>query len=256
MGLEIFYIPNVLSYIRIVLLILAIITIKKRPILMLVFVLLSGLIDEFDGTISRTLNQTSQFGALLDKGIDRFTSSLQLFFLSASYPNYYYIFLNIQFFEYFNDYLAVETESYHNIYSNKISNDQDEFYMANFIDRLLPLIWYTSDMFYWLLYFGTFVEKRLISSNEKNKSLKSIKTLPIKFKYYINDCIMDLSALFEDIFQSLRDYGPHFIHSNFNTKFIFKSFCTVCLIGSILKFYLHLKSVLEYLNLLITHNVN
>ena len=243
MGSVIYYIPNVLSYVRIVLLVLAITTMKKRPVLTFFLVILSGLIDDFDGMISRNLNQTSQFGALLDKGIDRFTSSLQLFFLAASYPNYYYLILNIQFFEYFNDYLAVKTEPY-----------QSDYNTANGFDSLLPLIWYTSDMFYWLLYFGTFAEKQLISSNEMGKSSNSIRTLPTKFKYHINRFKTDLSALFEGMFQSLKQYGPHFIHSNLNTKFIFKSFCTLCLIGSILKFYLHLKSVFDCLNLLITHD--
>ena len=90
-------------------------------------------------------------------------------------------FLNVQFFEYFRDYLELVTKTYRDNYLSDVKYDSN---IAHVLNALLRLIWYTSDYFYWLIYFGTFVEKRLISSNDNKMSSSLSQT---KFNYYIKN---------------------------------------------------------------------
>lgn len=108
----VWYLPNLLNYFRVFLMILICYTIKNRPVLTLALVLASGILDDFDGSLSRQTNQTSKLGAIMDIGMDRLTTAIQLFFLASVWPKFYFIFMLILFTTMFTDFTGVVAFQY------------------------------------------------------------------------------------------------------------------------------------------------
>ena len=78
MNKKIFTIPNLLSFIRIILVpIIVVLYLKKHMVAATVLVVVSGASDMLDGFIARTFNQVSDLGKLLDPIADK------LFLVSA-----------------------------------------------------------------------------------------------------------------------------------------------------------------------------
>ncbi len=65
-----FYVPNIIGYLRIALLVSALWTGPAFPWFTFCLFLVNFSLDFFDGLLARTLNQTSAFGAWLDVAID------------------------------------------------------------------------------------------------------------------------------------------------------------------------------------------
>ncbi len=83
MNKKIFTIPNLLSFIRIILVpIIVVLYLKKHMVAATVLVVLSGASDMLDGFIARTFNQVSDLGKLLDPIADKLTM-LAVVFLVA-----------------------------------------------------------------------------------------------------------------------------------------------------------------------------
>jgi phosphatidylglycerophosphate synthase len=78
---EIFYIPNILEYIRILLLFYSII--YKN----FIYFILNYILDIVDGPVARYLNQTSDLGCFLDHFVDRLTVCIPAILLL--YNNYF-----------------------------------------------------------------------------------------------------------------------------------------------------------------------
>ncbi|XP_072034352.1 uncharacterized protein [Amphiura filiformis] len=71
MGFEVLlYIPNIIGYIRIILLIAAWFCYATNPVWFIILYLTNVILDGIDGAIARKLNQTSAFGAWFDVVID------------------------------------------------------------------------------------------------------------------------------------------------------------------------------------------
>ena len=100
---EIFYIPNIIEYIRVVLLIYGI---YYKSI---VYFILNYILDIIDGPVARYLNQTSKLGCFLDHFIDRLTVCIPAIILI--YNNNFDIWL-----------LFTIIESFTNIYFNYCVN--------------------------------------------------------------------------------------------------------------------------------------
>lgn len=98
-----FNIPNMLSLVRLVIIIVMCGHIRKRPIMTFFLCLASGLVDMIDGRIARYLDQASQFGALTDVFIDRLTSQAQFFALASFFPRYSMIFMTASTLEMSSD---------------------------------------------------------------------------------------------------------------------------------------------------------
>ena len=80
---KIFTIPNLLSFIRIILVpIIVVLYLKKHMVAATVLVVVSGASDMLDGFIARTFNQVSDLGKLLDPIADKLTM-LAVVFLVA-----------------------------------------------------------------------------------------------------------------------------------------------------------------------------
>lgn len=70
----IFTVPNILSYIRIVLIVpFVILFLKKEYLLAAICIIVSGLSDCVDGFLARKLNQITQLGKMLDPVADKLT---------------------------------------------------------------------------------------------------------------------------------------------------------------------------------------
>ena len=83
MNKKIFTIPNLLSFIRIILVpIIVVLYLKKHMVAATVLVVVSGASDMLDGFIARTFNQVSDLGKLLDTIDDKLTM-LAVVFLAA-----------------------------------------------------------------------------------------------------------------------------------------------------------------------------
>ncbi|CAH8461355.1 unnamed protein product [Schistosoma mattheei] len=82
------FIPNILGYIRIVLLFQACYFMKTNCELTLLTYIISCLLDAVDGCAARALNQSTKFGAMLDMIVDRCSTMCLLACLTYFYPSY------------------------------------------------------------------------------------------------------------------------------------------------------------------------
>ena len=68
------YIPNIVGYFRVLLIILFYVFFSKNNLISLIFYLISFILDVFDGYLARYMNQCSSFGAVLDMITDRIST--------------------------------------------------------------------------------------------------------------------------------------------------------------------------------------
>ena len=81
------FIPNLIGYGRVILLVVTAVTAFTNPIVTFVCYGLSQALDNFDGMAARKFNQSSDFGAVLDMVTDRVSDAIILAILGALYPN-------------------------------------------------------------------------------------------------------------------------------------------------------------------------
>jgi hypothetical protein len=104
----------------------------------------------------------------------------------------------------------------------------------------LPTIWYTSDMFFWFLYAGSFLLKRTNSFEESNPS--SIDLL------HSNRYLDDYFMIFEKISQNLDHYLKLKLGLNISSlSNVFRTIALLCILGACGKFYLNLQSCVSVL---------
>ena len=94
-----FNLANTISYVRLVLLSLMFYNIRKHPFISFGLCTVAGILNTIDGPIARSLNQTSFYGAALDRSLDRLTTTFLYFHHTAYFPNYWLLFFNIGFTE-------------------------------------------------------------------------------------------------------------------------------------------------------------
>jgi CDP-diacylglycerol--inositol 3-phosphatidyltransferase len=82
------YVPNVIGYARVVLLIASLFFALGQPAVFLALYAASFLLDAADGHAARLLGQTSKFGAVLDMATDRVATNALVLTLSHLYRDY------------------------------------------------------------------------------------------------------------------------------------------------------------------------
>lgn len=83
-----FTIPNILSFIRILIIVPLVISfLNERFIESGIYLLISGLSDMFDGAIARKFNQITQLGKILDPIADKLTLIAVVICLAILFPN-------------------------------------------------------------------------------------------------------------------------------------------------------------------------
>ena len=87
------YIPNLIGYGRVVLLVFATFTAFTDPITTVLCYGISQALDAFDGMAARRFNQSSEFGAVLDMVTDRVSDAIILAILAGLYPRIAWFFM-------------------------------------------------------------------------------------------------------------------------------------------------------------------
>lgn len=83
-----FYVPNLIGYLRLILLFSGIAIAREFPLIAYMLFILNLILDALDGLLARALNQTSRFGATLDYTIDRISFASYGIILGTLYPSY------------------------------------------------------------------------------------------------------------------------------------------------------------------------
>ena|SRR3990167_4532687 len=91
----VFFIPNIIDYIRILLLISALCVFSIRPWIAVWLFLTNSVLDGLDGALARKLNQQSKLGALLDFSIDRASITMILGGCIWMYPRFFLYFIAV-----------------------------------------------------------------------------------------------------------------------------------------------------------------
>ncbi|XP_077386780.1 CDP-diacylglycerol--inositol 3-phosphatidyltransferase [Festucalex cinctus] len=86
------FVPNLIGYARIVLALVSFFLMPCCPFPACFCYMLSSLLDAFDGHAARALNQSTQFGAMLDMLTDRCATMCLLVNLALLYPAYTFLF--------------------------------------------------------------------------------------------------------------------------------------------------------------------
>lgn len=82
---EVFYVPNIISYIRFLILIMFVMI--ETPLYQVLLVMSTMPLDILDGMIARKWNQTSVFGARLDLAVDIISHSVITFYVGYHLSN-------------------------------------------------------------------------------------------------------------------------------------------------------------------------
>lgn len=90
-----FYIPNLLGYFRIFLLMAVVYCFFSRPVQVFIFYFIFSIIDAVDGAIAKWLRQQSKLGAMLDFVVDRIGLAVIAVGLGIMYPSFWGVFLAV-----------------------------------------------------------------------------------------------------------------------------------------------------------------
>ena len=217
--------------------------------------------------------------------------SVQFFILGQIYPKYWILFFSMQFVDIFailaklilsnyNFYLIFyktlneKTQEYHledikdEIYkqvglikhaknvttsSAPILTKQKIFDWSFFYSEFVYLVWITSDLFYWIIYFAAFTPGQYFSRERVNKfSLSESPSEHSHFKCTIDSfrfsifnfffMIDEYEQFLEAKLSSLRVF--HLMKKILNFRFMFRMLCVICLIGAALKFFFNFKDLI------------
>jgi CDP-diacylglycerol--inositol 3-phosphatidyltransferase len=89
----VFYIPNIVGYVRFVLILMALYFMVEKPLFTFFLCVSSVSMDALDGFLARRLNQSSKLGTILDYALDRATVAAFFFGLGTIYPKYLVVFV-------------------------------------------------------------------------------------------------------------------------------------------------------------------
>jgi CDP-diacylglycerol--inositol 3-phosphatidyltransferase len=82
------FLPNIIDYGRILLLVQAFTVYDIHPSLFFIFYALSAFLDAADGYVARAAKQTSHFGSILDFTCDRISAIVMMGMLAGLYPGF------------------------------------------------------------------------------------------------------------------------------------------------------------------------
>ena len=132
------YLPNIICYIRAMLILIPLATALTRPILTLVVCFVSVSLDVADGAVARYFNQVSHLGQALDYAIDRASLAVITTMLMILIPDYWWCFSLILILD-LSSHIA---HLYHTVYSQQThhkvtSKKQNRLIRAYYSNRLV-----------------------------------------------------------------------------------------------------------------------
>lgn len=119
------YIPNLIGYLRVILLLLAIKCAFVCWTTFLVSYSLSAILDLFDGMAARKFGQESKFGALLDMVTDRVGTNMLYIVLAVMYSEYYFGFALLAGLDYASHWAQMYAAALGNSHHKTISTDRN-----------------------------------------------------------------------------------------------------------------------------------
>jgi len=109
-----FFLPNILDYVRIVLLIFVVFIFPIDPWLGIGLYVVNSVLDMLDGTLARLLNQQSKLGALLDFSIDRAAITILLAGCIWINPHLFILFVAVMALDIASHFAVCYANAYHN----------------------------------------------------------------------------------------------------------------------------------------------
>jgi hypothetical protein len=138
--------------------------------------------------------------------------------------------------------------SAHNANTKQFESFNQRFFLQDLTEY--QFVWYLSDLFFWIIYFGAFISTRsvLLTTNESqldvlpNQTNNRKKNFPNAFCLYFKEFFVTFMLVFDDfehfIGVHLRNFKFYsLLKSFFNMKALFRCLFCLCLSGAFLKFY-------------------
>ncbi|KAL5971759.1 CDP-diacylglycerol--inositol 3-phosphatidyltransferase [Taenia solium] len=159
-GCIFIFVPNLIGYARILLLLYACWYMSTDPVRAVVSYLLSALLDAVDGHVARLLDQSTKFGAALDMLSDRCTTTCLLFTLGVFYPRYLFLFQMSACIDIASHWLHVQSSIQSGSSSHKtISLDGNPLLRVYYTNRVILFIMCAgNELFYTMLYLLHFIK--------------------------------------------------------------------------------------------------
>ncbi|VDM32289.1 unnamed protein product [Hydatigera taeniaeformis] len=171
MSVSVFlFVPNLIGYVRILLLLYACWYMPTDPVRAVVSYLLSALLDAVDGHTARLLDQSTKFGAALDMLSDRCTTMCLLFTLGVFYPHYLFFFQLSACIDITSHWLFVQSSIQSGSSSHKtIGIDGNPLLRIYYANRTILFIMCAgNELFYAMLYVLHFTEGPYCKSRPTN----------------------------------------------------------------------------------------
>jgi CDP-diacylglycerol--inositol 3-phosphatidyltransferase len=149
------FIPNLIGYSRILLLMLSLATLNlQSPLISMAAYCLSGILDALDGHAARYFNQATRFGAVLDMVTDRCATSCLMVYVSLLYPSFFFVFQMLIALDFSSHYMQMVSTLSTGLQSHKTMR-KDTHWLLNlyYTDRkVLFSVCLGNEMFFILLY--------------------------------------------------------------------------------------------------------
>ena len=122
-------------------------------------------------------------------------------------------------------------------------------YYDLFIIQLVHLGWYTSDLFFWMIYLGAFVstQSALVANSDlptanSDRYKRLSNTKDTNFINFIKEYILFFVYVYDDIGEFIETKLKSFtFYNNFRLnlylKFSLRFLCIICIMGALFKFY-------------------
>jgi hypothetical protein len=146
--------------------------------------------------------------------------------------------------------------SAHNANTKQFESFNQRFFLQDLTEY--QFVWYLSDLFFWIIYFGAFISARsvLLTSNESqldvspNQMKNRKKNFPYAFCLYFKEFFVTFMIVFDDFEHFIGVYLRNFkfyslLKSLFNVQKLFRCLYCLCLSGAFLKFYSSLMTIVN-----------
>lgn len=125
-----FFIPNIIGYLRVIGFLIALYLIELSPLLAFISYGIAAFLDAIDGVLARRLNQISRFGTILDFIVDRFCQMGLLVYMALYFREYWYVFVLILALDMASHFAALYKTAYMKTSSHK-DNVNSSFSLLN-----------------------------------------------------------------------------------------------------------------------------
>lgn len=128
-------VPNLIGYVRIILLFIALPLTFICPLATFLLVAISGNLDILDGYIARKLNQESKIGQVLDYATDRAADVIIFMILAMSFPKAWSFFCAVLMLDIFSHICQVYTNLFLKLENHKSASKEQGFWLRAYYTK-------------------------------------------------------------------------------------------------------------------------